>query len=131
MYALVDYIGNQILIEEGKKIKIPFLNKKIGSVISFEKVLFFDDGKNQKIGSPYVKSISFSGKIDSHGKEKKILVFKKKRRKGHQKKNGYTGKFTYVTISKLSPKKTTTKSKSTSIKKKSVAKKKSTTTTKK
>ena len=43
MYALVDYIGNQILIEEGKKVKIPFLNKKIGSIVSFEKVLFFDE----------------------------------------------------------------------------------------
>ena len=132
MYALVDYIGNQILIEEGKKIKIPFLNKKVGSVVSFEKVLFFDDGKSKKIGNPYVKSISFSGKIDSHGKENKIIVFKKKRRKGHQKKNGHTEKFTYVTINKLTPKKATKKvSKSAPTKKKSVTKKKSTTKTKK
>tara|TARA_Y100000590_G_scaffold462908_1_gene628259 strand:+ start:2174 stop:2572 length:399 start_codon:yes stop_codon:yes gene_type:complete len=128
MYALVDYIGNQILIEEGKKIKIPFLDKKIGSAVSFDKVLFFDDGKNKKIGSPYVKSISFTGKIDSHGKEKKILVFKKKRRKGHQKKNGHTEKFTYVTVNKLSPTKNTKTSKSSATKKSSTPKKKKTVT---
>jgi len=131
MYALVDYIGNQILIEEGKKIKIPFLNKKVGSVVSFEKVLFFDDGKSKKIGNPYVKSISFSGKIDSHGKENKIIVFKKKRRKGHQKKNGHAEKFTYVTINKLTPKKAKKVSKSAATNKKSATKKKSTTKTKK
>ncbi len=111
MYALIDYIGNQILIKEGKKVKIPFLNQKVGSKIVFENVLFFDDGKNKKIGNPYLKSISFSGKIDSHGKEKKIVIFKKKRRKGHQKKNGHQQQFTYVTIDKFSKtKKVATKS---------------------
>ena len=60
MYALVDYIGNQILIKEGEKVKIPFLDKKVGSKVSFDNILFFDDGKNKKIGSPYIKSLSFS-----------------------------------------------------------------------
>ena len=111
MYALVDYIGNQLLIKEGEKIKIPFLNQKIGSKVVFENVLFFDNDKEKKVGNPYLKSISFSGKIDSHGKENKITVFKKKRRKGHQKKNGHTQKFTYVTIDKFSVKKSTAKTK--------------------
>jgi len=102
MYALIDYIGNQILIKEGEKIKIPFLDQKVGSKVVFENVLFFDDGKNKKVGNPYLKSLSFSGKIDSHGKEKKIIIFKKKRRKGHQKKNGHQQQFTYVTIDKFS-----------------------------
>ena len=111
MYALVDYIGNQILIKEGEKVKIPFLDKKVGSKIVFENVLFFDNDKEKKVGAPYLKSMSFSGKIESHGKEKKIIVFKKKRRKGHQKKNGHTQKFTYVTIDKFSAKKSTSKAK--------------------
>ena len=111
MYALIDYIGNQILIKEGEKIKIPFLDQKVGSKVVFENVLFFDDGKNKRVGNPYLKSLSFSGKIDSHGKEKKIIIFKKKRRKGHQKKNGHQQQFTYVTIDKFSKtKKVATKS---------------------
>ena len=124
MYALVDYIGNQILIKEGEKVKIPFLDKKVGSKVSFDNILFFDDGKNKKIGSPYIKSLSFSGKIDSHDKGKKVIVFKKKRRKGHQKKNGHTQKFTLVTIDKFSKvKKDTNK---TTVKKKSPTKPKTT-----
>ena len=126
MYALVDYIGNQILIREGEKVKIPFLDKKVGSKVSFDNILFFDDGKNKKIGSPYIKSLSFSGKIDSHDKEKKVIVFKKKRRKGHQKKNGHTQKFTLVTIDKFSKVKAKKDTKKTTTKKKSSAKSKTT-----
>ena len=112
MYALVDYIGTQILIKEGERIKIPFLDQKVGSKVTFGNVLFFDNDKEKKIGNPYLKSISFSGKIESHGKENKIIIFKKKRRKGYQKKNGHIQKFTYVTIDKfLTKKSTTTKTK--------------------
>ena len=122
MYALVDYIGNQILLKEGETVKIPFLDKKIGTKIIFDNVLLFDDGKNKKIGNPYLKSISFSGKIESHGKENKIIVFKKKRRKGYQKKNGHTQKFTCVSIGKLTAK-SATKPKSSTATKKSTTKK--------
>ena len=127
MYALIDYIGTQILIKEGDKVKIPLLDQKIGSKVIFDNVLFFDDGKNKKIGNPYLKSLSFSGKIDSHGKENKILVFKKKRRKGHQKKNGHQQQFTYVTIDKFSKSKTVKKA---SAKTKSTSKPKKTTKSK-
>ena len=127
MYALIDYIGSQILIKEGDKIKIPFLDQKIGSKVVFKNVLFFDDGKNKKIGTPYLESLSFSGKIESHGKEKKIIVFKKKRRKGHQKKNGHQQQFTYVTIDKFSKSKTTKK---TPAKAKTASKPKKTTKSK-
>ena len=105
MYALVDYIGNQLLIKEGEIVKIPFLDKKVGTKVTFDNVLLFDDGKNKKIGNPYLKAVSFTGKIESHGKEKKIIVFKKKRRKGYQKKNGHIQKFTCVSIGKLGTKK--------------------------
>ena len=63
MYALVDYIGNQILIKENEKVKIPFLEQEVGSKIIFKNVLFFDNDKEKKVGNPYLKSLSFSGKI--------------------------------------------------------------------
>ena len=107
MYALVDYIGNQLLIKEGEIVKIPFLDKKIGTKVTFDNVLLFDDGKNKKIGNPFIKSFSIKGIIDSHIKDSKVLVFKMKRRKGHQKKNGHTQKFTCVSIGKLAVKKAT------------------------
>ena len=109
MYALVEYSGKQFLLKEGEKLKLPFLNEKIGSKITFEKVLLFNDGKKETIGSPYISSLSFSGKILTHGKDKKIIVFKKKRRKGYQKKNGHRQQFTMVEIEKLVAKKSATK----------------------
>ena len=131
MYALVDYIGTQILIKEGDKVKIPFLDQKVGTKVVFDNVVLFDDGKNKKIGSPYLKSLSFSGKIESHGKEKKVIVFKKKRRKGHQKKNGHQQQFTYVTIDKFSTTKKKVTKKTTKPKAAPKAKPKAKNTTKK
>ena len=119
MYALVEHSGKQLLLKEGITVKIPFTDEKVGAKVNFSNVMLFNDGKTEKIGTPYIKSLSFSGKILSHGKEKKIIVFKKKRRKGYQKKNGHQQKFTMVEFAKLSANK--------SIKKATPAKKKAST----
>ena len=129
MYAIVNYKGNQILVREGKNTRIPFLkDSKIGSTLSFNNVLFFDDGKKKHYGNPILKNINFKAKIVSHERDSKIIVFKKKRRKGYQKKNGYRDKFTIVKVDKLSSvKKTTTKktaTKKTTTKKTATSKKK-------
>ena len=108
MYALIDYKGNQILLEEGKKVRIPYQKDlKIGSTLNFDQVIFFDDGKKKHVGSPYLKSTNFQVKIDSHSKESKVVVFKKKRRKGYHKKNGHKQPFTLIHVNKLQPKKVT------------------------
>ena len=129
MYALVDYSGNQILIKEGEKTRIPFTDKKVGTKIVFDNVLFIDDGKDKKVGQPYINSFSINAKIVSHEKDKKIIVFKKKRRKGYQKKNGHRQNYTLIQVDSISAKtaakKTTTKKTTT---KKTTTKK---TTTKK
>ena len=109
MYALVDYSGNQILIKEGEKIRIPFTDKKVGTKIVFDNVLFIDDGKDKKVGKPYINSFSINAKIVSHEKDKKIIVFKKKRRKGYQKKNGHRQNYTLIQVDSISTKKTAAK----------------------
>ena len=104
MYAIVNYKGNQILLEEGKKTRIPYIkDSKAGSIVTFENVLFFDDGKQKKTGNPFLKNINLKAKVLSHEKDSKIMVFKQKRRKGYQKKNGYRNNFTLIQIDKLSP----------------------------
>ena len=134
MYALVDYSGNQILIKEGEKTRIPFTDKKVGTKIVFDNVLFIDDGKDKKVGQPYINSFSINAKIVSHEKDKKIIVFKKKRRKGYQKKNGHRQNYTLIQVDSISAKtaakktaaKKTTAKKTTAKKtaaKKTVAKK--------
>ena len=104
MYALVDYSGNQILIKEGEKTRIPFTDKKDGTKIVFDNVLFIDDGKDKKVGQPYINSFSINAKIVSHEKDKKIIVFKKKRRKGYQKKNGHRQNYTLIQVDSISAK---------------------------
>ena len=133
MYALVNYSGNQLLIKEGEKIKIPFIDQKVGSKLVFDSVMFLDDGKTKKIGNPYIKTLSIDAKIISHGKDKKIIVFKKKRRKGYQKKNGHRQNYTMVQVDKILKKKTATKKPtiSSQTKKKVATKKTATTTSKK
>ena len=122
MYAIVDYKGSQILLEEDKKTRVPFIkDSKEGSVITFDNILFFDDGKQKKTGNPYLKNVNLKAKVLSHEKGPKIMIFKQKRRKGHQKKNGYKDNFTLIQIDKLSTVKQVTKAKPSS--KKTVAKK--------
>lgn len=128
MYALIDYNGEQIKIQEGEKVRIPYQKTlKIGSKIEFNQVLFFDDGKTKKIGNPYLKSTSFKAKVDSHIKDSKVIVFKKKRRKGHQKKNGHQQPYTLLVIDKFNSKKTAPKK---AAPKKAAPKKSSSKTTK-
>ena len=103
MYAIVDYKGCQILLEEGNKVRIPFLkDSKVGSTLTLDNVLFYDDGKKKHTGNPFIKNMHFKVKVLSHERDSKVLIFKQKRRKGYQKKNGYRGNFTLIQIDKLS-----------------------------
>ena len=130
MYAIVNYKGNQILVKDGENTRIPFLkDSEIGSTLDFDNVLFFDDGKKKHYGNPILKNINFKAKVVSHERDSKVIVFKKKRRKGYQKKNGYRDHYTIIKFDKLSSVKTTTAKKTTAAKKTTVAKK--TTTAKK
>ena len=102
MYALVNFSGSQIKIEEGLNVRVPFQDQKVGSKIILDNILFFDNGKKQQVGSPYIKSLSFEAKIISHESDNKILVYKKKRRKGYEKKIGHIQKFSTIKVEKLS-----------------------------
>ena len=115
MYAIIDYKGNQILLKEGLKTRIPYTKEyKVGSTVKFENVLFYDDGKKKHSGNPFIKNMNFQAKVLSHEKDSKILIFKQKWRKGHQKKNGYRDNFTLIQVDKLSAKSSSTTKKTTS-----------------
>ena len=135
MYALVEIAGKQFKVEENSELKVPYYSNKVGDKISFDKVLYFDDGTKKSIGNPYIEGLSIDAKISSHGKDNKIIVFKLKRRKGYQKKIGHKQPFTIIEFGKLKAKKTTAAKKTTTAKKTTAAKKtitaKKTTTAKK
>ena len=98
MYAIVDIAGQQFKVEKDQKLFVHRLEGEEGKKVSFDKVLLLDTGKNIAVGDPLVKGASVTVKILSHMKADKVLVFKKKRRKGYTRKVGHRQDLTVVRI---------------------------------
>lgn len=98
MYAIVDIAGKQFKVAKDQYIYAPKMEGEAGSAVSFDKVLLIDDGGSVTIGAPTVSGITVSGKILEHVKGDKVIVFKKKRRKGYAKRNGHRQQYTKVQI---------------------------------
>ena len=127
MYALIEFAGKQFRVEEGDSIKVPYVDGKVGSKVTIDKILYLDDGKNKTVGDPLVKGVKIAGEIESHGRGRKVVVFKFKRRKGYQKKNTHRQEYSILKVGKVgTAKKESTKPVKTksSPKKEAVAKKK-------
>ena len=78
-----------------------YLEGKVGSKITIERILYLDDGKNKMVGDPLVKVFRIDGEIEPHGRERKVVVFKFKRRKGYQKKNTHRQEFSMLKVGKI------------------------------
>lgn len=102
MYAIVDIAGKQFKVSEGRSLRVPNLPSEAGDKLEFNQVLLADDGKSVKVGNPTIKGASVSATVKEHGRESKILVYKKKRRKGYQKKNGHRQGYTLIEVNKIS-----------------------------
>ncbi len=101
MYAIVDIAGKQFKVAKDQYIYAPKIDAEAGSNVSFDKVLFVDNGTGIEIGAPTVSGVIVSGKILEHVKGDKVIVFKKKRRKGYVVKNGHRQQFTKVQIESI------------------------------
>ena len=101
MYAIVDTAGQQFKVEAGKKIYVHRLQDEVGASISFEKVLLTDNEGAVKVGAPYVEGAVVKATVLDHVKGNKVLVFKKKRRKGYQKLNGHRQCLTQIQIESI------------------------------
>jgi len=117
MYAIVDIAGKQYKVSEGAKLKVASLDKNTGENVSFDKVLLTDNGKSVKVGTPTLKGVNINATILEHGRERKILIYKKKRRKGYQRKNGHRQGYTLIEITKIKATTGTTKKAPTKAKK--------------
>ena len=98
MYAVIKTGGKQYKVTQGDEIKLEKLPGGIGDQVVFDQVLLTSDGKNVKLGKPCLKNAKVIGKITRQGKNRKIVVFKFKRRKGYQKRRGHRQHFTQVKI---------------------------------
>jgi large subunit ribosomal protein L21 len=101
MYAIVDIAGKQFKVAKDQYIYAPKMEGETGTAVSFDKVLLTDNGGSIEVGAPTVKGVKVSGKILEHVKGDKVIVFKKKRRKGYAKRNGHREQFTKVQIESI------------------------------
>lgn len=111
MYAIIESCGKQYKVAEGDVVFFEKLDAEEGKKVTFDKVvLVSEDGKVQ-VGNPYAKSVKVEGKVVSHGKAKKILVYKMKPKKNYRRMQGHRQPYTKVEITsiKLAAKKTATK----------------------
>ena len=98
MYAIVDIAGQQFKVEAGKQIFVNRQAAEVGSALSFDKVLLLDSEGDVKVGTPYIEGAAVKATVIEHCKADKVIIFKKKRRKGYQKKNGHRQYLTKLQI---------------------------------
>jgi len=98
MYAIVTIAGQQFKVEEGKNIFVHRLDASQGDQLSFDQVLLVDREGDVMVGLPTLSGASVNATVLDHVKGDKIIVFKKKRRKGYRKKNGHRQSFTQIKI---------------------------------
>jgi len=101
MYAIIETGGKQYKVQEGDVVFVEKLVAEEGSAFTFDKVLAVADGENVTFGAPVVAGASVNAKVMSHGKDKKIIIFKFKAKKGYKKKQGHRQPYTKVQIEKI------------------------------
>ena len=111
MYAVVEIQGSQFKVSKDQKLYVNRLKGNEGTKVSFDNVLLVDDDGKVKVGMPHVSGAVVEAKIISHQKDDKVIVFKKKRRKGYRVKNGHRQLLTELLIEKISQKKSTSEKK--------------------
>ena len=101
MYAIVDISGSQFKVEKDQKVFVNRIEGKEGSKVQFSNVLMLDNSGKLLFGAPHLEGASVEAKIIKHLKDDKVIVFKKKRRKGYKVKNGHRQLLTQVLIEKI------------------------------
>lgn len=102
MYAIVRTGGKQYQVSTGEKLRVEKIDGQVGDSIELSEVLMVADGEDVKIGQPTLEGVKIAARIVEQDKAKKILVFKKKRRKGYRVKNGHRQLYTALEIGEIS-----------------------------
>ena len=101
MYAIVEIAGHQYKVQKDQQIFVNRLQDAEGAKIQFDRVLLIDDNGNVTVGAPAIDGAAISASVLKHLKGDKVIIFKKKRRKGYQKKNGFRAYLTEIKIEKI------------------------------
>ena len=100
MYAVIETGGKQYRVQEGDVITVEKLNAEVGETVTFDKVLVLGEGKDVKVGTPYVDA-AVTGSVVENGKGQKVIIFKYKAKKDYRKKQGHRQPYTMVKIESL------------------------------
>jgi large subunit ribosomal protein L21 len=99
MYALVEFKGKQYRAEKGSLLKVDRIDAEPGTALEIDTVLLLSGGEGQvTVGTPYVEGAKVSARLESHGKDKKIIVFKYKPKKDYRRKQGHRQQFSLVKV---------------------------------
>ena len=101
MYAIIESCGKQYKVAEGDVVFFEKLDAEEGKKVTFDKVILVSNDKKIEVGAPYVKGIKVEGKVVSHGKGKKILVYKYKAKKNYRRTQGHRQPYTKLEITKI------------------------------
>jgi large subunit ribosomal protein L21 len=101
MYAIVEIAGQQFKVQKDQKVFVHRLSAETGSKVEFDRVLLVDTGGKISIGAPAIAGAKVTAEVLDHVKGDKVIVFKKKRRKGYQKSNGHRQQFTAISIKEI------------------------------
>jgi len=98
MYAIVMCGGKQLKVAQGEQVSVELLEGEVGSKVVLDKVLLVADGDKISVGSPLLASAKVNAEVVSHGKGKKVIIFKKRRRQNSRRKNGHRQSNTVIKI---------------------------------
>jgi large subunit ribosomal protein L21 len=101
MYAIVDIAGQQFKVQKDLKVYVHRLEAAVDSKVNFDKVLLIDNNGKVSVGAPVISGAKVTAKVLNHLKGDKVIVFKKKRRKGYQKLNGHRQALTQIQIESI------------------------------
>jgi large subunit ribosomal protein L21 len=101
MYAVIKTGGKQYRVTPGDEVKVEKLSGNVGDTVTFEQVLLTSDGEKVQFGQPYLENSKVIGRITRQGRNRKIIVFKYKRRKGYRRKRGHRQDFALVRIADI------------------------------
>ncbi|MBI1803401.1 MAG: 50S ribosomal protein L21 [Ignavibacteriae bacterium] len=101
MFAVVDVAGQQLKVSPSERIYVPRLSSNVGSAVKFDRVLLLADDKMVKVGNPFVRNAVVEAKVLGHVKDEKVIVFKKKKRKGYRVRRGHRQQYTEVEITSI------------------------------
>ena len=101
MYAIVEIAGHQYKVQKDQQIFVNRLQNEEGTQVEFNQVLLTDDNGSITVGAPAVEGVKVTARVVNHLKGDKVIIFKKKRRKGYQKKNGFRAYLTEIVIENI------------------------------